>query len=244
MLRVCKLLLLIFLISPAVAVGVMSSDNALKAREVHYDSKKDIVKAIGDVYIEMDGFVLNAQTVVYDIKNDVIFAEGDVQITDKNGRIMRGEKAIFKDKLKQGAIEGFIAKFDESSILTARLAKRLNVNRVTLEKSVFTPCKIHCSNKPIWQISSGKTDIDYDKEKITYKHLFFELYGVPIVYFPYFSHPTPDAKAQTGVLGPKILKDDFMIPVYFRVKPNIDFTISPRFSIHYTIFEGEFRHKV
>lgn len=244
MLRVCKLLLFIFLTSPVVAVGKMSSDNVLKAHEVHYDSKKDIVKAKGDVYIGMDGFVLNAQTVVYDIKNDVIFAEGDVKITDENGRIMRGEKAIFKDKLKQGAIEGFIAKFDENSILTARLAKRLDINRVTLEKSVFTPCKIHCSNKPIWQISSGKTDIDYDKEKITYKHLFFELYGVPIVYFPYFSHPTPDAKAQSGVLGPKILKDDFMIPFYFRVKPNIDFTISPRFSTHYTIFDGEYRHKV
>jgi len=233
-----------FFISPVFTMGATVNNSALKAKEVYYDSKNDLISAKGDVFIEMDSFTLNAQKVVYDLKGDVIFAEGDVQISDKGGRIMRGDKAVFKDKLKQGAIEGFIAKFDEDSILTARLARRLSKNRVSLEKSVFTPCKTHCRNNPIWQISSRKTDIDYDKEKITYRHLFFELYGVPIVYFTYFSHPTPNAKPQSGILGPKIIKDDLMIPFYFRVKPNLDFTISPRFSKNYTIFDGEYRHKV
>jgi len=233
-----------FFISLVFAAGEEINNGALKAKEVYFDSKNDLIRAKGDVFIQMDSFTLNAQKVIYDLKGDVVFAEGDVQIIDKGGRIMRGDKAVFKDRLKQGAIEGFIAKFDEDSVLTARLARRLSQNRVTLEKSVFTPCKTHCRNNPIWQISSGKTDIDYDKEKITYKHLFFELYGIPIVYFPYFSHPTPNAKAQSGILGPKIVKDDFIIPFYFKVKPNIDFTISPRLSKNYTIFEGEYRHKV
>ena len=30
----------------------------------------------------------------------------------------------------------------------------------------------------------------------------------------------------------------------YRAKSNIDFTISPRFSKNYTIFDGEYRHKV
>lgn len=244
MLKVCKLLLLIFFIFPFIASGTNFSNNALKAKEVHYDSKKDLITAKGDVYVKMEGYTINAQKIIYDLKDDTIFAEKDVQITDKSGRIIKGEKAIFKDKLKQGVIEGFIAKLDQNSILAARLAKRLDKNKISLEKSVFTPCKISCGNKPIWQISSRKTDIDYDKEKITYRHVFFEVYGVPIAYFPYFSHPTPEAKAQSGILGPRILKDDFMIPFYFRVKPNIDFTISPRFSKNYTIFDGEYRHKV
>lgn len=244
MLRVCKLLLLIFFISPFIASGANFSNNALKAREVHYDSKNDLITAKGNVFIKMEGYTINAQKIIYNLENDTIFAEKDVQITDKNGRLIKGEKAIFKDKLKQITIEGFIAKLDKNSILVARLAKRLDKNKISLEKSVFTPCKINCGNKPIWQISSGRTDIDYDNEKITYRNLFFEIYGVPIAYFPYFSHPTPDAKAQSGILGPKIVKDDFMIPFYYRVKPNIDFTISPRFSKNYTIFDGEYRHKV
>ena len=244
MLRVCKLLLLIFFISPFIAGGANSTNNALKAKEVHYDSKNDLITAKGDVFVKMEGYTINAQRVIYDLKDDTIFAEENVQISDRSERVIKGEKAIFKDKLKKGVIEGFITKLDENSILASRLAKRLDKNRLSLEKSVFTPCKINCGNKPIWQISSGKTDIDYSKEKITYRHVFFEVYGVQIAYFPYFSHPTPDAKAQSGILGPKILKDDFMIPFYFRAKPNIDFTISPRFSKRYTIFDGEYRHKV
>ena len=53
--------------------------------------------------------------------------------------------------------------------------KRVKKNRVILEKSVFTPCEFNCSKTPIWQISSGKTDIDYDKQTITYRNLFFEV---------------------------------------------------------------------
>ncbi|MDP5110521.1 MAG: LPS export ABC transporter periplasmic protein LptC, partial [Rickettsiaceae bacterium] len=141
MLRVCKLLLLIFFIPPFIASGATFSNNALKAKEVHYDAKKDLITAEGNVFARMDGYTINAQKIIYDLKSDTIIAETNVQITDNNGRIIKGEKAVFKDKLKHGVIEGFIAKLDQDSILAARLAKRLNQNRIFLEKSVFTPCK-------------------------------------------------------------------------------------------------------
>lgn len=244
MLKVCKLLLLIFFIPPFIANGANFSNNALKAEEVHYDSLNDSITAKGNVFIKMEGYIINAQKIIYDLKSDTIIAKTNVRITDKSGRIIKGDKAVFKDKLKQGVIEGFIAKLEQDSILAARLAKRLDQNRFFLERSVFTPCKTNCGNEPLWQIKSGKTDIDYDKEKITYRHVFFEVYGVPLAYFPYFSHPTPNARAQSGVLVPKILKNGFMLPFYYRAKSNIDFTISPRFSKNYTIFDGEYRHKV
>lgn len=244
MLRVCKLLLLIFFTLPFIVSGATFSNNALKAKEVHYDAKKDLITAEGSVFAKMSGYTINAQKIIYDLKNDTIIAETNVRITDKNGRIIKGDKAVFKDKLKQGVIEGFIAKLDQDSILAARLAKRLSQNQIFLEKSVFTPCRTNCGHEPIWQIKSKKTDINYDKEKITYRHVFFEVYGVPIAYFPYFAHPTPNAKAQSGILVPKILKGKLMVPFYYRAKSNIDFTISPRFSKNYTIFDGEYRHKV
>lgn len=244
MLRVCKLLLLIFFIPPFIANGATFSNNTLKAKEVHYDSKNDLITAKGGVFVKMEGYIINAEKIIYDLKSDTIIAETNVKITDKSGRIIKGNKAVFKHKLKQGVIEEFIAKLDQDSILVAKLAKRLDQNKIYLERSVFTPCKTNCGNEPIWQIKSGKTDIDYEKEKITYQHVFFEVYGVPLAYFPYFSHPTPNAKAQSGILVPKIVNGDFMLPFYYRIKSNIDFTISPRFSKNYTIFDGEYRHKV
>ena len=242
---VCKLLLIFFLLGVvSFAKGAVPVGVAMKAKEVHYDSKKDAITAIGDVFIQMDNYTLNADKIHYHLKEDVIFVEGNVRITDEKGRVIYGERAVFKDKLKRGVIEEFIAKFDKDSILASRLANRKNDNRITLDKSVFTPCEMNCGNKPIWQLSAGHTDIDYDKQKITYKHVFFEVYGVPVMYLPYFTHPTPSAPAQSGILGPEIKHNNFMLPFYFRVKSNLDFTISPRLAKDYTIFEGEMRHKV
>lgn len=242
---VCKLLLIFILfVSTSNANEVLSNGIVMKANEVYYDAKKDSVTATGDIHIKMDNFILNANKIYYDLKKDVLFAEGNVSIIDEKGRTIYGERAVFRDKLKRGVIEEFISKFDESSILAARLANRLEENKFTFEKSVFTPCNVSCGNKPIWQLNAGHTELDYDKQKITYKHLFFEVYGVPVMYFPYFSHPAPNASAQSGLLVPKIKNDDFVIPFYFRAKPNLDFTLSPRLSKNYTILEGEYRHKI
>ena len=101
MLRVCKLLLLIYFISPFIACGASSTNNALKAKEVHYDSKNDLITAKGSVFVKMEGYTINAQKIIYDLKDDTIFAEENVQITDRSGRVIKGEKAIFKDKLKK-----------------------------------------------------------------------------------------------------------------------------------------------
>ena len=226
------------------ARGGIPTGVLMKANEVDYNAKKDIITARGDIFIQMDNYTLSADKIHYHLKEDVIFAEGNIKITDKNKRLIYGKRAVFKDKLKRGVIEEFVAKFDENSILVSRLANRIDDNHVTLNKAVFTPCETHCGNKPIWQLSAGHTDIDYDKQTITYKHVFFEVYGVPVMYLPYFMHPTPSAPAQSGLLNPKIKGNDFILPFYFRPKSNLDFTISPRLAKNYTIFEGEMRHKV
>ena len=242
----CKLLLAILLLGFITNFAQASPEKGatIKAKETHYDANNNTITASGDVFIQMDEYILYAGVVHYDLDKDVVYAEGNVRIIDERGRTIYGEKAVFKDKLKKGIIEEFMAKLDDRSIIVSRTAKRVKENRIILEKSVFTPCEFNCSKRPIWQVNSGKTDIDYDKQRITYRNLFFEVYGVPLIYLPYFSHPSPNAKAQSGILGPQIKRDNFLIPFYFRPKPNLDATISPRLSKDYTIFETEFRHKV
>lgn len=226
------------------AKGSLAQGATIKANETYYDANNNIITASGDVFIQMDEYSLYAEFVSYDKAKDLVYAEGNLRIIDEKGRTIYGEKAVFKDKLKTAIIKEFIAKLDNNSIIVSRAAKRIGEHRVILEKSVFTPCEFNCSKKPIWQVRAGKTDIDYDKQKITYRNLFFEVYGVPLIYLPYFSHPSPKAKAQSGILGPRIKQNNFLIPFYFRSKPNIDATISPRLSKNYTIFETEFRHKI
>jgi len=243
---ICKLLLIFLFLFVEVfsANGGDTNNFMMKADEVYYNEAKEEIHATGNIFVTMDGYNLNAKEVRYDLKQDIIFAEGNIHITTSSGEVIQGQQAILRDKLKAGVISEFIIKFDKDSLLVSRLGSMLNKNRFTLEKSVFTPCKISCDKSPIWQLKSKHTEIDYTKQNIVYKHLFFELYGVPIIYLPYLSHPMHDAEAQSGILVPKMKNDSFMIPAYFRVKPNLDFTITPRIANNYTIFNGELRHAV
>jgi LPS-assembly protein len=241
---ICKLFLIFFLLgSFRISCGEMPKDMVLKAKEVYYDAKSDVVIAKGNIFIQMDKYTLTADQIYYDPKQDIVAAEGNVRIDDKK-QIIYGERAVFKDKLKTGIIKEFTAKLENNSIIAASSANRLSDRHFTLEKAVFTPCTINCGKKPIWQINAGKTDINYNTKKVTYRNVLFEVYGVPIIYLPYFTHATPDAPAKSGLLNPRIKRGGFMVPVYFRAKSNLDFTISPRFTDRYTIFEGEARHKV
>ena len=166
---VCKLFLIFILfVFTANAKGSFLTGIVMKADEVYYDAKKDRVTAVGNIHIKMDNLILSGKKIHYDIRKNVLFAEGNVRIIDEKGQTIYGKRAVFKDKLKRGVIEEFIAKFDENSILAARLAKRLEANKFVLEKSVFTPCDMSCGNKPIWQLNAAHTELDYEKQKITF----------------------------------------------------------------------------
>ncbi|RTK92425.1 MAG: LPS-assembly protein LptD [Rickettsiales bacterium] len=216
----------------------------MKADMVIYDANSDSITASGNVYITVDEYIVEAENINYNLGEDVLLAYDNIKITDPNGKTIHGSKVYFQDKLKTGIIKEFIARLDKNTILTGRRAVRLNQNNYILEHTAFTPCEVNCSKEPIWQIQSRNTELDFNKETITYRNTFFVVYGVPVMYFPYFSHPTPHAKAQSGFLTPKVKNDDFIIPLYLRIKPNMDLTISPRMSRQYNIFETEFRHKL
>jgi len=228
----------------AYSFGANDEQAFISADFIEYNEEEDFIYAKGNIQITLGKYILNANSLLYDIENDMVWAEGDVKVKDDKDRIIFGQTIFFKDKLKEGIISDFIMKLQDNSILASRLAKRLNSDHFTLYRSSFTPCSIQSDCKPIWQISAQKAEVDFKEENMSYKNLFFEIYGVPIFYTPYFSHPTPSAKAKSGILVPSIKKNYLTIPIYFRAKPNMDLTLSPRIFTKYTLMDLEFRHKL
>ncbi len=216
----------------------------LKADLIKYDDNSDTLAANGNVFVVMGSYILRADSLYYDIKKDVLFAEGNIRIKDEQGRIATGQRAVLKDKLKKALIDEFLLKLPDDSLIMAAYGSRNDTNKFGLYKAIFSPCKIYCANKPIWQMRAKDTDIDYEKQRITYKNMFFEVFGLPVAYFPYFFHPTPAADAKSGILVPEIARSKFALPIYFRAKPNLDFTLSPHMSKSHTIFHGELRHLI
>lgn len=216
----------------------------IKADFIEYDAAEEFIYAYDNIQIILDQYWLTARKVVYDIRNDLLWAEGDVRIQDNKKQVVYGTTVFLKDKLKSGVITDFVFKFSDNTLLAAKLAKRISAQQATLTNSCFTPCVIPKNGKPIWQVSAQKTYIDFTNQTITYRNLFFEIYRIPVFYTPYFSHPTPRARAKSGILVPEISHSKLGIPLYIRAKPNLDFTFTPRFARKYNLFELEARHKI
>ncbi|ADE30220.1 LPS-assembly protein LptD [Rickettsia prowazekii] len=211
---------------------------------VEYNENKNFIYAKGNIKIITDEYLLTTNNLLYDVKNDILWAEGNIRIKDKQNRIIEGDKAVLKNEFKKGIISEFILLVGDHNLLIAKLAERIDENNLKLYGAEFTPCDVTCNSKPIWQIAANDTYIKSAEHRIVYKNVFFEVYGVPIFYLPYFFHPTPSAPATSGLLVPDVKNKGFGIPIYLRAKPNIDFTLTPRIASKYQTYELEARYRL
>ncbi len=212
----------------------------IKADKVYYDGADDILEASGFVNISTENFSIEAEKIIYNVKNNELKAIGNLTVRDIDGNIIHARDALFKDKLKFAIINQMVLLIDDSKLF-ARVAKRLNENELFLEDASFTPCKIYCNKEPIWKITSYKSHVNFEKQEIEYRRILFKVYGVPVLYMPYFKHPTPNAPAKSGILVPSMKQKALVVPFYLRVSNSFDITLAPRIAKNYVILESEIR---
>ncbi|MFK8040425.1 MAG: LPS-assembly protein LptD [Rickettsiaceae bacterium] len=205
-----------------------------------YDENKNFIYLQGNVQIITDTYYVIANSLLYDIKNDSLFAQGNVRISDNQNNIVYGNLVFFQDQLKKGIIDDLTLKLKNNSVLIASLAHKIDEDNIELIDASFTPCIIHSNCSPIWQISANNAYVK--KDDIVYKHVFFLVYGVPIMYLPYLSHPKPGSEGRSGILIPNMKYNTLAIPIYYRPKPNFEVLFTPRIGSDYRIFELEANH--
>ncbi|ABK89605.1 LPS assembly protein LptD [Francisella tularensis subsp. novicida] len=85
------------------------------------------------------------------------------------------------------------------------------------------------SNDPYdnsWKITGDYINIDIDKEMLYIKNGFFKIKDIPVMYLPYYSHPTSN-KRRSGFLNPNFVQNQrsgwgVSIPYYFNLAANYD----------------------
>src|SRR5215468_413661 len=157
------------------------------------------------------------------------------------------------DDLKEGVIRDIRVLLSDRSRIAANSAVRTGGNRTDFSKGVFSPCELCKSDPtraPLWQIKARKVTRDEVEQRINYNDAWMEFYGVPVAYMPFFSHPDPTAKRQSGFLQPTLslsskLGFGAQLPFYWVTSESSDVTIAP---IFYTgalpVFAGEYRQRV
>ena len=120
-------------------------------------------------------------------------------------------------------------------------------NETTIYKGNFTTCNKKDKKCPPWNIYAEKVIHKKKEQKIEYKNAWLKIYDKPILYFPYFFHPDPTVKRQSGFLMPSFQNSNnsgtsIQIPYYKVISANKDLTFKPRiFFDNQILLQTEYR---
>jgi len=210
----------------------------LKADHVDYDLNTSVATAAGNVELDYNGRILKADRVVYDKNKDTVTAIGNVVMMEPNGDVLFAERAQLTDQMKNGALQSFAALIGQNGRLVGSAATRVGGVRTVAAHAAYTPCKI-CNKPgertPEWQVTATNVMYDEVHHRIYYRDAVLRLMGVPVFYTPFFSHPDPTIRHESGLLTPDIgnkqtLGSFIKIPYYVAFSDSQDATVQGLFS--------------
>ncbi len=222
----------------------------LQADQLLYDTKNNRVIAQGNVEIYYNNYILTADQVVYDQNSNKLIAEGNAQLKDPNGSITRADRFEALDDFRDAFIQSLSVVTSDDTRIAAERATRREGNTTEYERAKFTPCKNDAGMPPLWCIGAARIIHDQRAATITYQDAQFELFGIPVLYAPYFQHADPSVKHRSGFLTPSFTNSSTLgfglaIPYYFALAPNYDVTFHPQYYSKYGIlWQGDWRHRL
>lgn len=234
---VASILVLALATRPALAqeVDVENTPVLLVADELEYNENLGVVTARGNVELSQGPRVLLADTVTYNRQADTVTASGNVSLLEPTGEVLFTDYAELNNEMKTGFIDNLRALLVDGSRLAANRAERTAGERKVMQRAVFSPCNLCEENPekaPLWQIKAVKVIHDEKARDIVYTDATLELFGVPVLYTPYLSHPDPTVDRRSGFLAPTIglsgnLGAIYGQPYHYVFDPSRDVTVEP-----------------
>jgi LPS-assembly protein len=222
----------------------------LQGDQLIYDKAGNRVIARGNVEIYYNNYILTADEVVYDQSAGTLTAVGNVTVKEPQGNIVRADRYTLTDDFRDGFVQSLSIVTHDKSHITADRAVRRGGNVTEFQNGKFTPCQSDGNTPPLWCIAATKIIHDQSAATITYQDAWFEIYGQPVLYLPYFEHPDPSVKRKSGFLSPIYGHSSTLgyitgIPYFFNLAPNADFTFTPQYMSEQGAFwQGEWRHRL
>ncbi|MCZ6859875.1 MAG: LPS assembly protein LptD, partial [Alphaproteobacteria bacterium] len=225
----------------------------ITADEVNYDRKRGIVVAKGNVEVSQGARVLKANSLIYNQKTKTVIAYGNVSLSEPTGEVIFADRIRLTDDLREGVVENFRMLFPDNTRVAANTAVRSGGNRTEMREAVFSPCRIcpkHPDRPPLWALKARRVVHDQKARDIEYYDAWMEIFGVPVLYSPYFRHPDPTVKRRSGFLAPVLGNDSELglsvtTPYFLVLGPDKDLTLAPTFySKERPLLFAEWRHRV
>ena len=213
------------------------------AEEVEYDERRNLVSARGRVEAWQGERVLRADEFTYDRNTGVATARGNVVLIEPDGQVLFADNAELRGGMREAALEGLRGLLAANARVAAAGARRTPApggqGTITdLARVVYSSCDL-CpedpERPPLWQLRARVASLHTDEQRVRYRDAAVQLWGVPVLYTPYLSHPAPDAPRASGFLSPTVGYTRFLgafleLPYYWAIDEQQDARISPLLS--------------
>ncbi len=206
-----------------------------KADELRYDRDLGIMVATGHVEFSRADNILMADTVTYNQREDTATASGHVTLLAASGEVFFADYMALSGDLKDALIRNLRVRLTDDSRFAANGAKRVAGVRNEMAKAVYTPCAACAADPdapPLWQLRADRVVHDELTHEIKYYDATMEVFGLPVLYLPYFEHPDPTVDRESGFLAPAFGSNSQLgkivrVPYFLDLAPNADATIEP-----------------
>lgn len=207
----------------------------LEADTLINDDNAHTITAEGDVQVRHQDRTMRANRLVYNLDAGTILAQGDVQLVEADGSVTYTDEMQVDEALGVGLATNLRARFSQGGSLAARTAARISVNRNELSRIIYTSCPV-CedgSRPPTWALKARRAIQNRESHTISYRGATLEMFGVPVLWLPYFAHPDPTGGPRSGLLTPNIARNGrlgnyYEQPYHWAISPYQDMTLSAR----------------
>ena len=215
---------------------IANAEIVLDASAISYDPNTGVIVADGDVHVVQtlgNGKTreLYSETVKYNRKTGQIKLIGDAIMKEPNGDVFSARNINLGKGFKDAIAEALVIVLKDASKVKAKKGKKTS-NLYTFENVSYTPCKETACSTPLWDLVADKAMYDRKAKKFVYKNVKLRIKGMPVLFSPYFEHPSFDVKRKTGFLTPIIRRTSDVgflagIPFYMAISPDKSLKVTP-----------------
>lgn len=206
----------------------------LLADELIYDQDRSLVIARGNVYLSQDERLLRADQVTYDQVNDLVTASGGIVLREPSGEYIFADYAELTGDLRNGFVENVAIRFNDNARMIANIGIRRDGQEIEVERAVYSPCELCAEDPtraPVWQVRATRVIHNSESRNVEYENAYLDIFGLPVLWLPYFYHPDPTVERRTGFLPPDLgsspeLGSFGIVNNYWDLTPSSDLTTS------------------
>ncbi|SOH93662.1 LPS-assembly protein [Monaibacterium marinum] len=220
----------------AIAVPSFAQQNdrvALVADRISVDAETGALIAEGNVTIIRGETTLQTDRLIYNETDGTVSVPAAMTIQQGDALVLYADFAELDSGLQAGVIAGARALIDNQLQVAATTAQQVDGRFTVMNQIVASSCTICEENPvPIWSIRAERVVRDSTELEFHYENAVFELFGVPVLYLPYFRHPDPSVDRASGFLSPEFNSSDiygfgFKLPYHIVIDDSSDATLTP-----------------